>query len=84
MKDTVVCSGNPRLAEIRGRYHPMSEYKRQQKVAMKKVSSNKAGRFHKLAAKIERTLPRGLRETGNMTYSTTCMLLEVMHEDQMA
>ena len=78
--NTVVLSGSVRRSELRGLYHPMSEYSRQRNLKIKELRGNKAGKFHKLAKKIEGKLPRGLREKGDMSMSVTCMVFEVEME----
>jgi hypothetical protein len=82
MKNSKVAVGDPRRANRAGRYHPMGEYIRQRNALVKKISTNSATRFHRLAAKLERLLPRGMREKGDMFYSTTCCVVECMVEEQ--
>ena len=82
MKKSVVLNSDPRRAKRKGVYHPMAEYIKQRDIELKRIGTNSAGHFKNLSRKIERNLPRGMRETGDMHFSTTCCLLECAYEEQ--
>lgn len=77
MKNSKVSAHDPRIAIKKKQYHPYTEYSLMLKREINRVGKNQAGKFHKLAAKVERSLPRGLRDSGDMYFSTTCMIIEV-------
>ena len=80
-RHTKITAEDYKLAKIKGRYHPMTEYFRLRDTLLSRVSDN-ASRFHKLAAKVERSLPRGIRATNDMSLSTTCIVLEILHKER--
>ena len=68
------------LSIIHGTYHPMKEYF----LLRKKFEQNKQksikGKFHKLAEKLERSLPRSMRSKGGKL--TTEIMLEIINEEK--
>ena len=75
--------GDPAKFVRKGEYHPMGEYSKAKK-RFEYAQHNPGGRFHKLAQKIEKTLPRGLREKSEPDMLTTTILLEVINEEKQA
>lgn len=71
----------PRIAERKGHYHSMSEYLRLKRLIESDHQPVKNGKFHKLAKRLESTLPRGLRTAGGLL--TTELLLEVINDEKL-
>ena len=74
--------GNVKLAIKRGKYHPFAEHAKLQAHFEKHGQHVPDGKFHKLARKLEATLPRGYREKGDPYFSTTAILLELTNEEK--
>ncbi|MGD8116961.1 hypothetical protein [Vibrio sp. TRT 29B02] len=72
---------DPRIAEQQGHYHSMAEYCRLKKNIELNLQPIPNGKFHKLAKKLENTLPRGLRTAGGLL--TTELLLEITNDEKL-
>ena len=71
--------GSVELAIKRGTYHPLKEYSLLKKKFTKgqKVSF---GKFHKLAKKLEQSIPHSMRSASGTL--TTELLLEIINEEK--
>jgi hypothetical protein len=72
--------GDPRRAIKKDKFHPMAGYFKAMESFRKNGQHVKGGTFHKLAVKLDRTLPRGLREKGCAKCLTSTLLLEHTNE----
>lgn len=63
---------------LKGQYHPFAEYHKAFE-RFRRTPYVPGGKFHKLAMKIEATLPRGYREHDAFT---TSLLLEIDNEEK--
>lgn len=66
------------LASNTKKYDPLAEYRRQMRKFQQQQQVVIGGRFHKLARRLEATIPRGLRERRG----TIEILLEVFNEEK--
>ena len=77
-----VYMSDPAYALRKRRYHPFAEYHKAIKRFEKNMQAVPGGKFHKLARKLEAMVPRGLRHKGDIEFSTTAILLEVINEEK--
>lgn len=70
---------DPNYSKRKGFYHPYAEFNRQKKAIEKNGQFVKDGKFHKLAVRLEATLPRGIRAKDAFT---TELLLETINEEK--
>lgn len=70
-----------RIAEQNGHYHSKSEYARLKQRFENNPQPVKNGKFHKLAKRLEASIPRGLR--ASKCASTTELYLEVSNDEKL-